>query len=398
MKTFGNIQRSSDSSLQPKRFLGWHLSFESQCCICWTEFWSTHKGDSPLMKQEELEIGDDASGTIGALKPYSPLRIRSDYQPSVNIPPQKKRWWFCVVFVLGWIFLKRGVKWKTSWPMFATWRCTSKVQAGDGPFFFGGGVGEVDGWRTNQLTNQPTPPNVPPVWNKSLIRPYKRKPMVNEPLIKPGFISWALGGYVWGLAGWPVTGLGKFGEISGIRSMCLLDSFSRSMRVPHKLPVSKCCVHSEPCQIDDDMELPYIPFRKMLGSKRILMTNLFHPCLKGVPIATNISPTVTRKWFHISWTFTSFILVVLGVCFLNFVCITNNETVKWFARLPEKMLLVFRGPGIHSHQRVLPMARNDEMWWGLWHAWLGFMNLVDTKRIWRIYPPGSLSVRPWKVT
>ena len=43
------------------------------------------------MKQEELEVGDDASGTIGALKPYSPLRIRSDYQPSVNIrPPQKK--------------------------------------------------------------------------------------------------------------------------------------------------------------------------------------------------------------------------------------------------------------------------------------------------------------------
>ena len=42
------------------------------------------------MKQEELEIGDDASGTIGALKPYSPLRIRSDYQPSVNIPPKKK--------------------------------------------------------------------------------------------------------------------------------------------------------------------------------------------------------------------------------------------------------------------------------------------------------------------
>lgn len=43
------------------------------------------------MKQEELEIGDDASGTIGALKPYSPLRIRSDYQPSVNIPPPKKK-------------------------------------------------------------------------------------------------------------------------------------------------------------------------------------------------------------------------------------------------------------------------------------------------------------------
>lgn len=47
------------------------------------------------MKQEELEIGDDASGTIGALKPYSPLRIRSDYQPSVNIPPQKKVVFFC---------------------------------------------------------------------------------------------------------------------------------------------------------------------------------------------------------------------------------------------------------------------------------------------------------------
>lgn len=103
------------------------------------------------------EFGDDASGTIGALKPYSPLRIRSDYQPSVNIRPPKKRWWFCVVFVLGWIFLKRGVKWKTSWPMFATWRCTSKVQAGDGPFFFGGG-GWGGRWLANQPTNQPTNP------------------------------------------------------------------------------------------------------------------------------------------------------------------------------------------------------------------------------------------------
>lgn len=56
LKTFGNIQRSSDSSVQPRRLFGWYLPFESQCCICWTEFWSTHKGDSPLMKQEEFGV------------------------------------------------------------------------------------------------------------------------------------------------------------------------------------------------------------------------------------------------------------------------------------------------------------------------------------------------------
>lgn len=148
-----------------------------------------------------------------------------------------------------------------------------------GPFFLEGGVGEVDGWRTNQLTNQPTPPNVPPVWNKSLMRPYinGNQWLYNEPLIKPGFISWALGGYVWGVAGWPVTGLGKFGEISGIRSMCLLDSFSRSMRVPHKLPYWN--VVSILNRVKSMMTWSFHIFRfaKLLGSKRILLTNFCSP-------------------------------------------------------------------------------------------------------------------------
>ena len=63
------------------------------------------------MKEEEFGVWDDGAGIIGALKPYFPLRIHSDYQPSVNIrPPKKKGGVFLSGFVLGWIFLKRGVK------------------------------------------------------------------------------------------------------------------------------------------------------------------------------------------------------------------------------------------------------------------------------------------------
>ena len=143
-------------------------------------------------------------------------------------------------------------------------------------FFLEGGVGEVDGWRTNQLTNQPTPPNVPPVWNKSLIRPYKRKPMVNEPLIKPGFISWALGVRLG--TGW-LTSHGSRKIWRDFRNQ--VDVFAGLILQVHEstsqTSILKCCVHSEPCQIDDDMELPYIPFRKMLGSKRLLMTIFCSP-------------------------------------------------------------------------------------------------------------------------